>query len=61
MEPAEKFSHRIVKLVLTIIILIVSIGFAESSYGKGMFPVVIFVIGAAIGALGLHLLKSIRK
>jgi hypothetical protein len=61
MEPAERFARQIVKLVLAIGLFIVAIAFSESSRERGGFGLLMFALGALIGALGLDLLKSLRK
>jgi hypothetical protein len=61
MEPAEKFIRRILKFVLMIFAFIVAIVFGEFYHGMGWVGALIFVLGAAMGALGLYLLKDLKK
>jgi hypothetical protein len=60
MEPSEKFIRRLLKLVLMILAFVIAIVFEEFR-GMGWVGVLIFVIGASIGALGTYLLKSLRN
>jgi len=60
MEPGEKFVRRLLALVVVVVALIVSIVF-EEFHGKGWIGLLIFVIGAAIGGLGIELLKNLRR
>ena len=61
MEPGEKAIRRILKFVLMIFAFIVSIVLGEYSlHGFGWMGLLIFIIGASMGALGLHLLKTVR-
>jgi hypothetical protein len=39
----------------------VAIVFGELSFGMGWFGVVIFIIGASMGALATYLLKDLRN
>ena len=61
MEPSEKFIRRILMLVFMIVAFIVSIVFGEFYRGMGWLGVLIFVVGAAMGALGVYLFKDLRK
>jgi hypothetical protein len=57
----EKFIRRILKFVLMILAFIVAIVFGEFYQGMGWVGALIFVLGAAMGALGLYLLKDLKK
>ena len=61
MEPSEKFIRRILMLVFMIVAFIVSIVFGEFYRGMGWLGVLIFLFGAAMGALGVYLFKDLRK
>ena len=61
MEPGEKFITRLLKFVLMIFAFIVSIVFGEYSYHMGWLGLLIFIIGASMGALGFYLLRSLRN
>ena len=60
MDPSEKFIRRLLTFVLMILAFIVSIVFGEYYRGLGWLGVLIFVIGASMGALGIYLFKSLR-
>jgi hypothetical protein len=61
MEPAEKFIRRVLKFVFMILAFIVAIVFGEFYRGMGWVGALICVIGAGMGALGLYLLKDLKK
>jgi Na+/proline symporter len=61
MEPAEKLIRRLLTFVFMILAFVVAIVFGEYYRGMGWVGVVIFIIGAAMGALGIHLWKSLRN
>ena len=61
MEPGEKFIRRILKVVFMILAFVVALVFDESSFRMGWLGVVIFIIGASMGALALYLLKDLRN
>lgn len=61
MEPGEKFVRNLLKLVFAILAFIVSIVFGEYSHGLGRIGALIFIIGAAMGALAVYLFKSLRN
>jgi hypothetical protein len=61
MDPAEKFIRRLLKFVLMILAFIVAIVFGESYRGMGWVGALIFVIGAAMGARGTYLWKSLKN
>jgi hypothetical protein len=60
MEPGEKFIKRVLKFVLMIVLFIIAIVFDEFG-GKGWFGLVVFVIGATVGALAVDLFKSLKN
>jgi hypothetical protein len=61
MEPGEKFIRRTLKFVLMILAFVVAIVFGEFSFRTGWLGVVIFVIGASMGALAIYLLRDLRN
>ena len=61
MEPGEKFIRRLLKFVFMILAFVIAIVFGEFSFGMGWFGVVIFIIGASMGALAIFLLKDLRN
>ena len=61
MEPAEKFIRRLLKFVLMILAFIIATVFGEFYRGMGWLGVLIFIIGAAMGALGTYLLKTMKN
>lgn len=61
MEPAEKVIRRLLILVFMIVAFIVSMVFGEFYRGMGWPGVLIFVLGAVMGALGVYLFKELRK
>jgi len=60
MEPLEKLIRRLLTFVFMILAFVVAMVFGEYR-GMGWLGVLIFIIGAAMGALGLYLLKTLRK
>jgi hypothetical protein len=60
-EPAEKFIRRLLKFVLMILAFVVAFVFGEVYRGMGWLGALIFVIGAAMGALGTYLWKSLKN
>jgi hypothetical protein len=61
MEPPEKFIRRALKLIAAVLIFIVAFTVGEAFGGvKGLFGLVVFIVAAVVGALGLELLKSVR-
>ena len=61
MEPGEKFLRRTLKFVFMILAFVVSIVFGEFYRGMGWVGALIFVIGASMGALGVHLWKGLKN
>ncbi len=62
MELAERFIQRVLKLIAVIFVFIVAFAIGEAFGGvKGFFGLVVFIIAALVGALGLELLKSVRR
>jgi hypothetical protein len=61
MESGEKFIRRILKLVFMILAFVIAILFDEFSFRMGWLGVVIFILGASMGALALYLLKDLRN
>ena len=59
-EPGEKFIRRVLKFVLMILAFIVAIVFGEFYPHMGWLGVLIFIIGALMGALGAYLWKTLR-
>lgn len=61
MEPGEKAIRRFVRFVLMIFAFTVAIVLGDVSYhGFGWMGPVIFIIGASMGALGIHLFKTLK-
>ena len=60
MEPGEKFIKRLLKFVLMILAFVVSIVFGEYYRGLGWLGALIFIVGASVGALAIHLFKTLR-
>ena len=60
MEPGEKFLRRLLTFVFMILAFVVAIVFDEF-HGTGRVGALIFVIGAAMGALGAYLWKTLKK
>ena len=61
MEPGEKFIRRLLKFAFMILAFIVAIVFGEFYRGMGWIGVLIFVVEASMGALGMYLLKDLRN
>ena len=61
MEPAEKLIRRLLTLVFMILAFVIAMVFEEYYRGMGWLGVLIFIIGAAMGALGIHLWKNLRN
>ena len=61
MEPAEKLIRRSIKFVLMIFAFIVAIVFAEFYRGMGWVGVLIFIVGASMGAFGMYLWKTLKN
>ena len=62
MEPGERALRRLVRFALMIVAFIVSVVLGEFSFhGLGWMGPLIFIIGALMGALGIHLFKSLRN
>ena len=62
MESAEKFIQRVLKLIAALFIFIVAFAIGAAFGGvKGLSGVVVFIVAASVGALGLELLKSVRR
>jgi hypothetical protein len=61
MEPGEKVIRRFLKLLFMIFAFVVAIVFGEFSFHMGWLGVVIFVIGASMGALAVYLLKDLKN
>ena len=61
MEPGEKFIRRLLKVGLMILAFVVSIVFGEYYRGLGWLGALIFVLGAGMGALAIHLFKSLKN
>jgi hypothetical protein len=60
MKAGEKFIRRLLTFVLMILAFVIAIVFDEL-HGMGWIGTLIFVIGAAMGALGMYLLKNLRS
>jgi ABC-type Fe3+ transport system permease subunit len=60
MEPGEKFLRRLLTFVFMIVAFVVAIVFDEF-HGMGGVGALIFVIGAAMGALGTYLWKTLKN
>lgn len=60
MEPGEKFIRRVLTFALMIFAFVISIVFGEYYHGLGWLGVLIFIIGASMGALGIYLFKTLR-
>jgi hypothetical protein len=60
MEPGERFIRRFLKFGLMIVAFVVSIVFGEYYHGLGWLGALIFIVGASMGALGIHLFKTLR-
>jgi hypothetical protein len=60
MEPGEKFIRRLLKFGLMIFAFVVSSVFGEYYRGLGWLGALIFVVGAGMGALGIHLFRSLK-
>ena len=60
MEPGEKFIMRLLKFGLMIFAFVVCIVFTEYYRGLGWLGALIFVAGAGMGALAIHLFKSLK-
>jgi hypothetical protein len=61
MEPAEKLTRRIVRMVVMLFAFILAIAIGEAfGSAKGVFGLVVFVTAALVGALGVDLFKSLR-
>ena len=60
MEPGEKFIRRLFKFGVMIAAFVVSIVFGEYYRGLGWLGALIFVVGAGMGALAIHLFKSLK-
>lgn len=60
MEPGEKFIKRLLKFGLMILAFVVSIASGEYYRGLGWLGGLIFVVGAGMGALAIHLFKSLK-
>ena len=60
MESGEKFIRFLLTLGLMILAFVVSVVFSEY-HGLGWLGVLIFIVGAAMGALAIHLFKSLRN
>ena len=61
MEQGKKIIRYILKLVLTIFAFIISVVFGEYHRGLGWLGALIFVVGACMGALAIHLFKTLRN
>jgi hypothetical protein len=61
MEPGEKFIRRLLRFILMILAFVVAIVFEEFSFRIGWLGVVIFIIGASMGALATYLWKDLRN
>jgi hypothetical protein len=62
MESAEKFIQRGLKLVAALFVFIIAFAIGAAFGGmKGLFGLVVFIVAALVGALGLELLKSVRR
>jgi hypothetical protein len=60
-NPARSSYDHLLKFVFMILAFIIAIVFGEVSFGMGWFGAVIFIIGALMGALAVHLLKDLRN
>ncbi len=61
MEPAEKFIRRFLTFILMIVAFVVSFVLGEVSLHMGWLGILIFFVGAAMGAFGVYLWKSLRS
>jgi hypothetical protein len=62
MEAAERFIQRVLKLIGAALVFIVAFAIGEAFGGvKGFFGLVVFIVAALVGGLGLELLKSVRR
>ena len=61
MEPGEKFVRRLLKFGVMIVAFVVSIVFGEYYRGLGWLGALIFIVGAGMGALAIHLFKSLKE
>ena len=61
MEPGEKFIRRLLKFGVMIVAFVVSIVFGEYYRGSGWLGALIFIVGAGLGALVIHLFKSLKN
>ena len=59
MEPAEKAARQLIKLAVMVFAFIVAVVFGEFYRGMGWFGLLIFVVGAGMGALGIYLWKHL--
>ena len=60
MKPREKFIRFLLTLGLMVLAFIVSFVFDEY-HGFGWFGVLIFLIGAVMGGLAIHLFKGLKN
>ena len=60
MEPGAKFIRLLLTLGLMILAFIISVVFSEY-HGLGWLGVLIYIIGAAMGALAIYLFKSLKN
>jgi len=61
MEPGEQFIRRVLKFRLMILAFVISIVFGEYYRGLGWLGVLVFVIGASMGALAIYLFKTLKN
>ena len=61
MEPGEQFIRRVLKFLLMILAFVISIVFGEYYHGLGWLGVLVFVIGASMGALAIYLFKTLKN
>jgi hypothetical protein len=60
-EPGEKFIRSLLKFGVMIVAFVVSIVFGEYYRGLGWLGALIFIVGAGMGALAIHLFKSLKQ
>jgi hypothetical protein len=62
MEAAEKFIQRVLKLIAALFVFIIAFAIGVAFGGlKGFSGLIVFIVAASVGALGLELLKSVRR
>ena len=62
MEPAERSLKKVLRLIAALFVFIVAYAIGEAFDGvKGLYGLCIFIVAALVGALGLELVKSVRR